>query len=55
MYIYLKPLFIVLINDLILLYFCINEYTKHVKNSDVFPANTGRWAGVDLVLAQSRR
>ena len=24
----------------------MNEYTKHVKYSDVFPANTGRWAGV---------
>ena len=31
------------------------EYTKHVKYSDVFPANTGRWVGVDLVLAQIRR
>ena len=48
-------MFIVLINDVILLYFYINEYTKHVKYSDVFPANTGRWAGADLVLAQSRR
>ena len=43
-----------MINDLILLLFCIHEYTKHVKYSDVIPANTGRWAGADLMLAPSR-
>ena len=54
-YHHILMMFSVLINDLILLFFCINEYTKHVKYSDVFPAYTGRWAGVNLMLALSRR